>query len=171
MEKTITQKPRKALDAIEVLMQDHREVESLFREFESLTNDEEERAAQLVANVCAELTICAKLEIEIFYPAVHEAAEAEEIKNLLDDAEDRHDAVAVLIERLGKMADHRKRDAQFTALSEHVKRHVEEEEAKLYPKAKKLKGLDLVAVAAEMKARKIELISQTGVAEEDAETA
>lgn len=164
-------KPRKPLDATEMLMQDHREVESLFREFASLKRGAE-AAGALVQKVCAELTIYAVLETEIFYPAVHEAAEAEEVKALLDDGEDRLDAMSDLIAKVVHMdATDAKLGAQFTKLSGQMARHIGEEESKLFPQVQKLKALDVAAVTAEMKERKRELIIATGVAEEDAETA
>ena len=164
-------KPRKALDATEMLMQDHREVESLFRDLESLKKGDE-AAGALLQKVCAELTIYAILETEIFYPAVHEAAEAEDIKDLLDDGEDRLDEVSELVAEVVHMevAD-AKRAAQVAKLTAQVKHHIEEEEAKLFPKVQKLKALDVTAVTADMKKRKRELIAAMGVAEEDAETA
>jgi hemerythrin superfamily protein len=160
--------PRTELDALEMLMQDHRELESLFREYESLQEDDEERAGELITAACAELAICATLEIEIFYPAVHEATETEEIKDLLDDGEDRHDAMHALIEKLGDAADYAKRDRQFAVISGHAQRHIDEEEAKLYPKVKKVKKLDLVAVGNEMKVRKSALMPELGLTEEEA---
>jgi hemerythrin superfamily protein len=164
-------KLRKALDATEMLMQDHREVESLFRHLESLKKGDEQAGA-LLQKVCAELTIYAILETEIFYPAVHEAAEAEDIKNLLDDGEDRLDDLSELVAQVVHMdVDDAKRAAQVRKLSGLVMRHIEEEEAKLFPKVQKLKTLNVSKLTAEMKARKRELIAATGVTEEDAETA
>lgn len=40
----------------------------------------------------------------------------------------------------------------------------------MFPKVKKLKGLDLVALGAEMKERKSELMAEMGLAEEGEET-
>ena len=127
-------KLRKALDATEMLMQDHREVESLLRHFDSLKKGDDE-AGPLLQKVCAELTIYAILETEIFYPAVHEAAEAEEIKELLDDGEDRLDDLSELVAHVVHMdVDDAKRVAQVRKLSGLVARHIEEEESKLFPK-------------------------------------
>jgi hemerythrin superfamily protein len=168
---SIGDKPRKALDAVEMLMQDHREVESLFRHFDSLGKSDKE-AGTLLQRTCAELTIYAILETEIFYPAVHEATEVEEIKDLLDAGEDRLDAISELAAAVVEMeAAQTKRDPRVKALSAQVLRHIAEEEAKLFPKVQKLKALDVTKVTREMKARKRELIAAAGVLEEGAEAA
>jgi len=168
----MAEKPRKALDALDLLMQDHREVESLFREFESLEQDDADDAGQIIETVCMELTMHDRLETEIFYPAVRDAAASEEFHDLIEDAEDAHETVRDLIEKLDDMdEDDEKRDVYFADLSENVKHHVESEETELFPKLKTLKGLDLVAVGAEMQKRKTELMAEMALAEEGEETA
>ena len=47
----MTEAPRKHLDAIELLMQDHRELESLFREFEYLQANDETIGGKRVTGV------------------------------------------------------------------------------------------------------------------------
>lgn len=164
-------KLRTPLDALELLMQDHREVESLFRDFENLHGDAD-TSAQLIAEACAELIIHDKLETDIFYPAVREAADAEEIEDMLDDAEDDHDETLELIEALDDLApDDERRAAQFIALAKQVAIHVAVEESTLFPRVRQLKALDLVALAEEMKARRSELMGDMGLAEAGAETA
>jgi iron-sulfur cluster repair protein YtfE (RIC family) len=147
------------------LLQDHREVESLFAEFDSLDEGEDEVAEDLVEDACLELEVHDKLETEIFYPAIREAAAGEDdIGDLLDEAEDEHEAVRELIEKLQDMdPDDDARDALFATLIEQVKHHVEEEETELFPKVKKLEGLDLEELGAEMKERKTELLAEMGV--------
>lgn len=159
---------RTELDAIELLLQDHREVEALFRDFEHARKAGGPDAAQLISEACDELIIHDKLETEIFYVAVREAADSEEIEDLLDDAEDDHDDTLELIEAIEDLGpdDHSTRDAQFAALAEQVTRHVEEEESNLFPHVRRLKSLDLVALATEMKARRSELMGDMGVAVE-----
>jgi len=163
----MAEKPRTELDAIELLLQDHREVESLFRDFEHARKTGGPDAAQLISDACDELVIHDKLETEIFYPAVREAADVEEIEDLLDDAEDDHDETLELIEAIEDLdADDATRDAKFAALAEQVTQHVQEEESSLFPHVRKLKSLDLVALATEMKARRSELMGDMGVAVE-----
>lgn len=158
---------RPPLDAIELLLQDHREVEALFRDFEHARKAGATETAQFISDACDELIIHDKLETEIFYPAVREAADVEELEDLLDDAEDDHDDTLGLIEAIEDLdADDTTRDAQFAALAEQVTRHVEEEESNLFPHIRRLKSIDLIALAAEMKARRSELLGDMGVAVE-----
>jgi hemerythrin superfamily protein len=159
-------KTRKEPDAIDLLKQDHRRVESLFKEFEKLhESDELEAADDIVATTCAELQIHDKLEMEIFYPAVRQRAE-EEQEDLLDEAEVEHTSLRELIQKIEAGAE--KRHAHFTVLMEYVKHHVKEEEKEMFPKIKKL-GLDFKELAARMQERKAELIPEMGLETEDEE--
>jgi iron-sulfur cluster repair protein YtfE (RIC family) len=143
-----------------MLLQDHRKVEDLFKQFEKLAEEDEEAANVVIEAACMELTVHDKLEVEIFYPALREAAD-DEIEDLLDEAEVEHEGVRELIEKLEAMAlDDDKRKARFTVLTEYVKHHVKEEETEMFPKVKKLEGLDLAALGEEMAARKAELMAE-----------
>lgn len=164
--------PRAKKDAaIELLKQDHRSVEVLFKEFEALA-DNQDAAEQVIETACAELKIHDKIETDIFYPAVRDAAEQEEVEDLLDEAEVEHDTVRELIDKLeGMDPSDEKRKAHFTVLMEYVKHHVKEEEKEMFPKVKKLASLDLEALGAQMKDRKAALMAEMGVEIEDEETA
>jgi len=161
-------KARKEPDALDLLKQDHRRVEGLFKEFEKVhESDDNEAADEIIENACMELQIHDKLETEIFYPAVREQAETEE-SDLLDEAEVEHTTVRELIEKIEDMgAGADKRHAHFTVLAEYVKHHVKEEEKEMFPKVKKL-DLDLQALAARLQERKTELMSEMGVDTEGA---
>lgn len=156
---------RKALDAIELLMQDHREVESLFREFDYLEQKGQDTAGVIDA-ACDELRMLDTLENEIFYPAVSEAAGDEAIEALLDEAEDALDGVLDLIEALESMAgDTAARNAQFRLIADKVGQHILHEESELFPKARQLKPLDLASLATLMKARRGAMAAQEGLAQ------
>jgi hemerythrin superfamily protein len=164
-------KAQKKDGAIELLKQDHRSVEMLFKEFEEL-EDDQDAAEQVVETACTELKIHDRIETEIFYPAVRNAAEQEEVEDLLDEAEVEHDTVRALIQKLeGMDPSDEKRKAHFTVLMEYVKHHVKEEEKEMFPKVKKLKTLDLRAIGAEMKERKAALMAEMGIPVEEEETA
>ena len=151
---------REPSDAIELLLQDHRKVEDLFKQFEKLAEDDEEAAVLIIETACMELTVHDKLEMEIFYPAVREAAD-EEMEDILDEAEVEHEGVRETIEKLEAMeVEDEKRKARFTVLTEYVKHHVKEEETELFPKVRKLKELDLAALGEQMAERKTELMAE-----------
>jgi len=149
-------------DAIELLAADHKEVKSMFKEFESLKedgSDDDKRA--LVERICAALTIHATVEEEIFYPAVR--AEIDD-QDLMDEADVEHASAKELIAQLEEASpgdDHY--DAKVTVLGELIDHHVKEEEGQMFPKAKK--AIDTEAVGAELAARKAELEAELGIGE------
>ena len=153
-------------DAIQLLKQDHREVEGLFKEFEKLQEEGGSAVEPIIATACTELKIHDKLETEVFYPAIREGAD-DEVKDLLDEAEVEHTSVRELIQKIeGMKADDEKRNAHFTVLSEYVKHHVKEEEKEMFPKVKKL-GIDLKALGVRMKERRSALMSEMGIEAEE----
>ena len=165
----MTEKVRKDLDALDLLMQDHREVESLFRDFEHLKKTGGD-TSRVMLRACAELKIHDTLETEIFYAAVDEASDDEDVQDLLDDAEDAHDRILELMESFEQTRDDKQRETHFTLLAEHVTQHVLEEEDELFPLVRTLTELDLASTATAMKARRAELTPETGIAEADEET-
>ena len=152
--------PRKKLDAIELLMQDHRELESLFREFEYLQTQDED-AGRIVELACAELKMHDTLKSELFCPALLEAAGDTDIESLLAGVEETQRAIRDLIVRVEEANAHRAtRDAHFSLLSERVERDFEVAEMEVFPRAKSLEGLDLASVADRMRARRNEMALQ-----------
>lgn len=149
----------KSTNAIDMLMEDHREVEKLFKEFEK-NKDDTAVVEEIVTTACTALFVHSQLEKEIFYPEVLAAAD-KELKELLDEAEVEHEAVDNLVEKLSAVKlDDDSYKANFTVLSEFVKHHVKEEEDEMFPKVRKLKDLDLEALGATMEARKLELMEE-----------
>ena len=59
---------RASEDAIAMLTEDHNKVKALFKQFEKLKeqDDSDEEIGDLVAQICAELTIHSTIEEEIF---------------------------------------------------------------------------------------------------------
>lgn len=151
---------RKEFDAFEMLMQDHREVESLFREFEHLQQNRRDTGG-VIANACAELKLHDTLETGIFYAAAGEAADDEATERLLGEAEVEHDQILELIEKLEQTAaGSEQRDACFATLAAHVKHHVLKDETERFPLVKTLERFDLDALTAAMKKRKTELFTE-----------
>ena len=156
----MTEAPRKHLDAIELLMQDHRELESLFREFEYLQANDED-TGRVVDAACAELKTHHALNGELFFPAVIDAVGDSGIDDVLAQAEEGHQAIPGLVARVEEAeADRAQRDASFSELTRHVERQFELSETSVFPRARQLARLDLVSVADRMKARRNDLAHQ-----------
>jgi hemerythrin superfamily protein len=152
-------------DAFALLTSDHKLVKSLFEEFEALKaeGDDDQKAA-LVETICNELTIHAQIEEEIFYPALREAIEDED---LMDEADVEHASAKQLIAQLEQLqagGDHY--DARVTVLGEYIDHHVKEEEGEMFSKARKA-DIDSAALGEEMAVRKAELKEELGIADDD----
>jgi hemerythrin superfamily protein len=139
------------MDAVQLLKQDHDTVAKMFEEFESGDAD---RKFELAAQICHALTVHATIEEEIFYPQVREAIDAE---GMMLEAEIEHDSIKQLIERVqdGEI-DEIQLAAMIKVMQEYVTHHVNEEQRKIFPRAKRA-GLDLVALGRELLERKTEL--------------
>ena len=149
----------KTANAIDLLKEDHDKVKKAFKEFEKMDRADAETCRQVVETVCTDLRIHTTLEEEIFYPAVREAIDDEDIMN---EAAVEHETAKMLIEQLENMEpDDPNYHATFTVLGEYVMHHVKEEEGEMFPQAKKAKDLDLEALGERMKARKDELMAET----------
>ncbi len=144
-------------DAIALLKDDHRKVETLFEKFESASGSDDKR--RLAEQICNELKVHSMIEEELFYPALKEKIE----DDTLDEAYVEHDGAKVLInDILAASPDDEFYDAKVTVLSEEIKHHVGEEEMPsegMFAQAREA-GVDLVALRDAMLARKAELMPQ-----------
>lgn len=160
-------KSQDANDAIAILTADHAKVKKLFKEFEKLHDAGDDNQAEATAKqICNELTIHATVEEEIFYPAVREAIDDED---LMDEAEVEHQTAKDLIAQIesGSAGDDQYA-AKVLVLGEYIDHHVKEEQGEMFPKAKKAK-LDMAALGAEILERKKELKVELGSTEEETE--
>lgn len=150
-----------------MLAEDHRKVTKMFDQFEKMKEDEDDEAKQiLVETACAELTVHAQIEEEIFYPALRETLDE---SDLLDEAEVEHACAKQLITELNGMEPGDDLyDAKFTVLGEYMKHHIQEEEKEIFPKVKKAK-MDLDSLGEELRQRKMELREELGIAGEEEE--
>jgi hypothetical protein len=156
-----------AQDAIAFLVTDHENVKQLFEEFEQLAEDAEaeERKGALVEQICNELTVHARIEEEIFYPAVRSGIDDE---LLMDEAEVEHASAKELIAQLEGMSpgdDHY--DATVIVLGEYVKHHIEEEEGEMFD-ATRDSEVDTAALGAAMFERRSELEAELEVEKDEA---
>jgi hemerythrin superfamily protein len=146
--------PKKTDDAIAMLRADHRKVSALFAEFDGARSTARKKA--LVSAICAELTVHASLEEEIFYPAVKAALKD---KQLVPEATVEHASLKNLIAQVeGAEPGGEMYDAKVQVMSEYVKHHVKEEQNEMFPKARKTR-LDMAALGRRMAQRKRELLA------------
>ena len=143
------------MSAIDLLQEDHREVEDFFDEYEDL---EDARAKkQLALKICTALQVHTELEEEIFYPAAREAIENPE---LIDEAIVEHASANQLIGEIENMKPGDELyDAKVKVLQEQVLHHVEEEEGELFPQVE-ASELDLEALGKKMAERKTAMLSK-----------
>ena len=146
----------KKQDAVTLLKADHREVEELFAKYEKASG--EGRKQKLAEQICMELTVHAKIEEEIFYPACEGKVE----EDLLKEAYVEHDGAKILIAEIeAGLPSDEFYDAKVKVLSEQVEHHVKEEEQRvegIFAQAKKA-GVDMDALGEQLGARKAELIA------------
>lgn len=151
-------KSRGTPNAIDLLKEDHARVKQSFKEFEKLDQADTATLQEMVRAVCAELKVHTAIEEEIFYPAVREAIEDEDLMN---EAKVEHASAKDLIEQLeGMEADDPMLSATFTVLCEYVLHHVKEEESEMFPQVRK-SDLDLADLGAKLMARKEQLATET----------
>jgi hemerythrin superfamily protein len=142
----------RATDATALLREDHTQVNAMFKQYEK--THASDRKVALVARICAALKAHTTVEEEIFYPAVREAIEDDD---LMDEADVEHASAKELIEQLEAARpgdDHY--DAKVVVLGEYVRHHVKEEQREMFPKARK-SGIDLKTLGERIRARKAEL--------------
>jgi Hemerythrin HHE cation binding domain len=145
------------VSAIDLLKQDHDDVDALFKDYELLADgasDNGDRRA-LSTRICGMLAVHAMIEEEIFYPA---AREAKVDADLLDEAEIEHGAAKQLIAEIGAAkTSEALYDARVKVLGEYIRHHVKEEENELFPACRK-SDMDLSEIGARLQKRKDQLL-------------
>jgi hemerythrin-like domain-containing protein len=120
------------MNAIELLKQQHEEVNSLFAQIDEADDDDEKLGffQELADNLAAHITI----EERLFYPAAY----TKRSQDMLEEAVEEHLAIKRLLADLLEMTpDDEQFDAKIKVLKEQVEHHVEEEEVELFPGVKK----------------------------------
>ena len=140
-------------NATQMIRQDHKKVEGLFKKFEQTQGSQAKR--RLAENAMAELEVHAALEEEIFYPAVKN--EVDDGSSMVQEAIEEHQTVKQLISELKRMEEADEEfESQFSQLMENVQHHVEEEESEMLPKVEESE-LDLNSLGQQMSQRKQEM--------------
>lgn|GEM_PF-505081 len=126
--------------AIDVLVEDHRNVSALFKE--ALAKDDgDPEIAKLAKQIVLELELHTTAEEKIFYPAFKRAAierEKDDAKDEVLEAYVEHDGVKDLIAKLEKLSvNDESYKAILQVMSEQVEHHVKEEEHEMFHIAKR----------------------------------
>lgn len=120
------------MSAIELLKQQHREVDDLFQRIKSTTGDER---ISLLGKVAEALTIHAALEEQFFYPFARQQG----VDGLIDESFQDHAEVKQLLSEIlqVKQTDPRL-EGLCLRLARLVTEHVSQEESALLPKVQSL---------------------------------
>jgi len=144
--------------AIELIKADHRKVEQLYQRYQG-ANGQTQQKQSIIREICSELTIHAKLEEDIFYPAV-ERKLGKDGTTLVKEALKEHNEMKRAIGKLqaSQFADSACEQV-FQELMSGVQHHVKEEESEMLPQAQQHLGAESDRLGMQMQQRKQELQS------------
>src|SRR5688572_27276991 len=123
------------MDALELLKHDHQTVKDLFEQAEAMEDGKEQK--QIFSQIKKELETHALIEETVFYPAMQEY---EELEDMVLEAIEKHKQVKTLLREMdGLVNDSDKFEPKLKVLMENVEHHAEEEEEdKMFPKVREL---------------------------------
>jgi hypothetical protein len=130
-------------DVIEILEQDHREVEEMFAELESLrgasTDEAKSRRKTVTEQVTMELVRHSVAEEVLVYPKVEDKVSAEEAEH----AREEHAEAEETLQRLEKLdADDPAFDDELATLMAEIRHHIEEEEGEMFAHMRQVIDID-----------------------------
>lgn len=136
-------------DPIQILTHDHREVERLFREFES-TGDR-----GIAMKICTELEVHTTIEEELVYPIL-----ARVDTPLEREGEKEHEEADELVRQAKAEHDPAHLRQVMAQLKQAIQHHVGEEESEAFPKLVQQASGELHQIGPTMERRKQELLTQ-----------
>lgn len=157
---------KQAPDAIDLLDADHLAMHARFQAYKELvrTGAGAPQRRALAEEICMELTIHARLEDELFYPAVRTALRDDE---LVDQVEDQQDGQRELVAQiLSTPADDALYDARVAVLADYVERHVRQEREQVFNRVLASR-LDLQSLGRSITVRREELRTVADALRED----
>jgi hemerythrin-like domain-containing protein len=130
-------------DVIEVLEHDHREVEEMFAELESLrgasTDEAKSRRKAVAEQVTIELVRHSVAEEVLVYPQVEKEVSAEEAER----ARKEHAEAEETLQRMEKLdADDPAFDDELATLMREIRQHIAEEEGEMFTHMRQVIGQD-----------------------------
>lgn len=123
------------MNAIDLLKQQHREVEELFSKIEK--TEQSGPKASLFRQLASKLVGHDAIEREIFYPACEEAMG---LDDELGEALAEHGVVEFCLYQADQALGQPDFDFKLTVLKELIEHHVKEEEGEFFPKVQKALG-------------------------------
>jgi iron-sulfur cluster repair protein YtfE (RIC family) len=134
-------------DVVDLIEQDHREVEQLFEQFEST------RDLSIPATICDELDRHTSGEEQVVYPAI--ASDVPGGKKMVEEAVGEHEEARQMIGRIRRTEDPEEVAELVGTLKEAIEHHVQEEESEVLPKTRDaLDAARLDALGSEFEAAK-----------------
>jgi hemerythrin superfamily protein len=135
--------------ATDLIRSDHEHVKQLFHQFEQTPQQQGDARQRLVDQLADELEVHAKLEEELFYPAVqrvsaeieHSKEEHKKVRSILGDIQGRDPGSTEFATKVGE-------------LKQAVLHHATEEEQKVFADARKLGDSELDRLGTQMEERK-----------------
>jgi hemerythrin superfamily protein len=146
------------MNATQLLKKDHAAVKKLFHQFGRTGERAVKTRQRLIDRLATELDVHAKIEEQIFYPAV---ARVESLRHLVTESKKEHDEVKRLVAEIqGMSADADDLDEKVQELRDAVLHHAsEEEEGKMFPRVHRAFSADeLDRLGAELRKRKQALL-------------
>ena len=126
------------MNATDLLAGDHQRIKELFDAFRDLEAGDRRGKQALFDRIADALERHARIEEEIFYPAVR-SLRSEDVEEITLEAFEEHKIAETLVAQIRSLAkgDARK-DAKMKVLMESVEHHIEEEEDEIFAEAGRL---------------------------------
>jgi hemerythrin superfamily protein len=132
-------KPSGAVDIINLLKQDHKDVKAMFEEFDALGARATEQRRKLGTKITNALRVHSEIEKQILYPAFKARAENHNEREEVLEAFEEHALADRLVEEVQAMdARDETYEAKVKTLMDIVLHHVKEEEGEMFPNAREL---------------------------------
>ena len=124
------------MNAFALLKADHEKVAGILSTIEDTTERAIKGRDELFARLKEELDLHARIEEDIFYPALEASDETREIT--LEAYEEHRLVKQLLAELEAEAKDTEEWTAKFAVLKENIEHHVEEEEGEMFKKARRV---------------------------------
>ena len=124
------------MDALKLLMEDHKLVKRLLAEGEDTTERAEKTRTELFDRLKSELEVHERIEEEVLYPALKAHPRSREIA--LEGYEEHHVVDEILAELEDTPVSDEAWAAKFKVAKENLEHHIEEEEGDMFKKARQI---------------------------------